>query len=152
MPDWSFVLAGPRVEPTPELDRRRNIHFIGPVAYPDLPSLAGGLDALMLPYVVSEFTQTLSPLKLNEYLLTGRPVVSTGLAEAEKRKPLVVIARGADQWRAALVRGLEVDRVARVRVAMDLLRGESWAGKAAWLAERCAQIESDDAARLPRKA
>src|SRR5690606_38771184 len=75
MPDHSFVLAGPVATAVQRLAALRNVHFTGAIPYAELPALAHGLDVLFLPYGLNAFTRTLSPLKLLEYLATGKPVV-----------------------------------------------------------------------------
>jgi hypothetical protein len=143
MPDWSFVFAGPQAVRWPELEALPNVRFLGPLAYEELPRLADALDVLLLPYHVNAFTQTISPLKLNEYLASGRPVVSSALHESEKRAPFVRIARTPAEWRNAVVEALNDDREQRRREARRLLAGESWAAKAATLLELCGRPSSD---------
>jgi glycosyltransferase involved in cell wall biosynthesis len=136
-PEWMFVFAGPQAVRWPQLEALPNVRFIGAVAYRDLPRLADALDVLLLPYHVNAFTQTISPLKLNEYLASGRPVISAALHESEKRMPLVRIARGVEEWSGALAESLADDRDTRREAARRLLATESWAAKAKTLLEFC---------------
>ncbi len=102
MSDWTFVLAGPQATSLPSIESHLNVVRLGPLPYQELPRFIAGIDVLILPYRVNEFTDTISPLKLNEYLATRRPIVSTGLREAKKRVPLVRIAADPSEWRDAL--------------------------------------------------
>jgi glycosyltransferase involved in cell wall biosynthesis len=52
------------------------------VPYSELPKHIEDVDIFLLPYVKNELTRNINPLKLREYLATGRPVVSTSLPEA----------------------------------------------------------------------
>lgn len=130
MKDFSFVLAGPVAVDVAGLVANPNIRFVGPVAYDELPKLIAGLDVLILPYVVSDFTATISPLKLKEYLATGRPVVSTPIAEAKALQEHVMIAETLDDWMVALRFALAEDTVGRRLRMHGLLRDETWAMKA----------------------
>ncbi len=138
MPEVAFVIAGPVVTDVERLRRLANIHFTGPVRYERLPALIRGLGALIIPYAVNEASNSISPLKMKEYLATGRPVVSTPLAEALLQRPHVTVAASVDEWQAALTEGLSVDIAARRRVMLEVLRGESWVEKAATFLDICA--------------
>ena len=138
MPDVSFVFTGPVATSVDELARKPNVHFTGAVPYAQLPSIVKGLSVLMLPYVVNDFTASISPLKLKEYLATGRPVICTPMAEALHQQPYVTIADGVEAWVAAVRAGLSADIDQRRQQAKQLLAGESWREKAATFAALCA--------------
>ncbi len=129
MPEWTFVLAGPQVAALAQSASCPNIIRIGSLPYTELPPFVDGVDVLIIPYRGNEFTQTISPLTLTEYLATGRPVVSSALAESARRGPLVRIAGSADEWVDALRRALHDDRHERLTAVADLLRGLSWREK-----------------------
>jgi len=95
------------------------------VEYAQLPALARGVDAWVLPYVVSERTAAIDPLKLREYLATGRPVVSTPLPDVLPWRDHVWIAADADAFLAAArqaTRAPDTGRAARLAA----LEGHSW--------------------------
>jgi glycosyltransferase involved in cell wall biosynthesis len=137
MPDFELVLTG-RVETAVEaLAALSNVHFTGPVPYRELPDLIAGLDVLLLPYAVNEFSDTLSPLKMKEYLATGKPVVSTPIAEARALREYVTLAGTAEEWEAGLRAALSVDVPQRKRAIAPVMRGESWGAKAERLQTLC---------------
>jgi hypothetical protein len=140
MPDWSFVLAGPVEIPIERLSKRKNVHFLGPIPYRALPSLIAGLDVLIIPYAAGEFADTLSPLKLKEYLATGKPVISTPIAEARARAD-VATPSTLDEWLIALHTALKVDVTARRASILPSLEMETWAYKAQILAAICAKAD-----------
>ncbi|HVW70808.1 MAG TPA: glycosyltransferase, partial [Steroidobacteraceae bacterium] len=137
MPDFSFVLTGRVETPVDELRALPNVRFTGPLPYGDLPALIAGLDVLLLPYTPNEFADTLSPLKLKEYLATGRPVVSTPIAEARRMGQYVSLARSVDDWETALRNGLTADVQQRKQSLAVALGEETWAAKAARLRAIC---------------
>lgn len=101
-PDIAFILAGPRLAAHPRLETIANVHFIGEMAYANLPYLVAGLSALLLPYRVDRSTAAISPLKLKEYLATARPVIVSGLAEVNEFASHLVIAREPKAWLDAI--------------------------------------------------
>ena len=82
---WSIVMVGPIQGVNPDhLPRRRNIFWIGRRPYGDMPDYAHAAHACIVPFVVTEDTRYLRPLKIAEYLMSGRPVVSTALPEVKR--------------------------------------------------------------------
>jgi glycosyltransferase involved in cell wall biosynthesis len=92
-PAWSLVLLGPLHSPAaPPLLALRNVHHLGRVGYDELPHYVGHFDACLLPFKVNPLTQAASPVKLYEYLASGKPVASTPLKEVLPLRGLVEIA------------------------------------------------------------
>jgi glycosyltransferase involved in cell wall biosynthesis len=142
MPEASFVLAGPVEVSVRTLEALDNVHFCGRVHYEELPALIGGLDVLMLPYKAGELGDTLSPLKLKECLATGKPIISAPIAATLGMQSLVTIAHTSAEWRDAISASLAVDVEERRRSVLQMIRGESWAGKAAWLTALAAKLSN----------
>jgi len=102
----SFVLAGPFVIDVNRLRRLSNVFFTGAIPYRELPSLIKGFATLLLPYVCNTLSESISPLKLKEYLATGKSVVSTPLLEVSAMKPHVLIGSSPEQIAGALEVGI----------------------------------------------
>jgi len=98
-PDWSLALVGP-VDKNLEarLKPYANIKLLGARPYAQLPGYLKGFDLCLNPYVEGEISLGASPLKLYEYLATGKPILSTPQPEAEKFVPLVEIARSKEEF------------------------------------------------------
>ncbi len=82
--DLEIHIFGPVVCNTQKLSSRERVHFYGRVPYEELPAKIAQMDAFILPYVRSELTDNINPLKLKEYLATSRPVLATALPEVAK--------------------------------------------------------------------
>jgi glycosyltransferase involved in cell wall biosynthesis len=78
-PDWSWVFVGPFRSPRADIENAENVHFLGQLGHPELGKVVGKFDVCIIPYLLSEYTSTVVPTKLNEYLALGKPVVSTRL-------------------------------------------------------------------------
>ena len=77
--DCHFVLVGPeddhfRQHPLHQLP---NVHFLGHKPPAQLPAYIRHFDVCINPQVVNEITDGNYPLKIDEYLAMGRPVVAT---------------------------------------------------------------------------
>lgn len=76
---YDFVFAGPiSMEFVPDwVFQQPNLHLIGRVAYADLPRLLKGFDVCLIPFKKDAVSVTIFPLKLFEYLGSGKPVIAT---------------------------------------------------------------------------
>ena len=78
----TVVLVGPA--PLDPAERHRleaaRVVLLGPRDTRDVPAYLTHADVLLVPHVVSAFTESLDPIKLYEYRAAGRPVVSTRVA------------------------------------------------------------------------
>jgi glycosyltransferase involved in cell wall biosynthesis len=127
MPDATIVLLGPVDRDVRDLTALSNVRLAGAVPYDALPAEAAQFDVCILPYVVDASTTSINPLKLKEYLATGKPVVSTPLPEAERLRPFVRVA-AADAFVDAVAAALRDPMPAPGLSAF--LAGESWDAKA----------------------
>jgi glycosyltransferase involved in cell wall biosynthesis len=77
----SIVLVGPLLVDSAALPSEPNIHLLGSRAHSELPALVAAFDVGLVPYLRTEYTATVNPTKLFEYLAMGVPVVSVDLPE-----------------------------------------------------------------------
>lgn len=138
-PDIAFILAGPRLAAHSRLDVLSNVHFIGEMAYSNLPYLVAGLSALLLPYRVDRSTAAISPLKLKEYLATGRPVVVSGLAEVSEYAAHLTIGRNMADWLTAIDEAVQKPLVSGQQPIPKWLAKEGWDRKAEQFLQLIAQ-------------
>src|SRR5262249_11231517 len=69
------LCVGPQDDPDPELFRFPFVRTLPAVPYDDLPALADAATVLIMPYADLPVTRAMQPLKLKEYIATGKPVV-----------------------------------------------------------------------------
>jgi glycosyltransferase involved in cell wall biosynthesis len=126
----TIVLAGPRADPDPALFASGRVIHIGTLPYEQLPYLAREAGVLVMPYADLPVTRAIQPLKLKEYLATGRPTVARRLPATRDWADcldLVDTAQGfSETVRRRLAEGVpQTQASARAR-----LSSESWAEKA----------------------
>ena len=97
-PDWAFVLIGPVGECDPsthvgDLEACPNVHFVGPVAYRELPCWLAHVDLGLLPLQVNGYTRHMFPMKFFEYLASGLPVVATAIPALESHADVAALCR-----------------------------------------------------------
>ncbi len=95
-PDWSWVFIGPIQTDVGELSGLPNIHFMGQQSHEDLIHFTRRFDVCIVPYLNNAFTATVVPVKLNEYLAVGKPVVSTNIpmvSEFNKKHSIILTCK-----------------------------------------------------------
>lgn len=114
-PEWSFLLVGPnghlagKEVQLEELVALPNVYKLGNRQLTELPSYMQSLDVCLMCYEVCDYTNFIYPLKLNEYLATGRPVVSTPIDSALPLKDVLEIAGNLPEWEQAINNALSPD-------------------------------------------
>jgi len=120
--NWSVVLVGrcmPNLDTRPLTDEP-NIHLYGMRPVEALPAYCKGFDVCILPYRVVEFTRSILPLKLVEYLATGKPVVTTAIPAAREFRDVYYVADTIDEFDRMVAEAIDEDgrhAAARVRRA-----------------------------------
>ncbi|MDR1727497.1 MAG: glycosyltransferase [Acidobacteriota bacterium] len=130
-PTGSIAVLGPIDRDLKPFEHLANVHFFGSTPYAELPRWASGFDVCILPYKVEVSTQSINPLKLREYLATGKPVVATALPEAVRLSRFMRIASRHD-FPGVVNQALEADAssTAPDGALMTFLKSESWENKA----------------------
>ena len=106
-----------------------NVHFTGRKPYDDVAGYMAAMDALIMPWNRSEWIKACNPIKLKEYMATGRPVVTTDFPALGEWRDLVRVADDP----ADFVRAIEDALASRPGDHTDMLRrlsAETWDAKA----------------------
>jgi len=144
-PEWQFVFIGPQVGETPlglELPRLPNVHVLPAVSYAELPGVLKCFDVCIIPNRVNEHTDGNDPIKLFDYLASGRPIVATPTAGIETFSEVVSVASGAQEFSRAIELALAdpSPQPAKDR-RLQLARENSWQARADQLSDWiCAYI------------
>ena len=107
--ETQFILIGPidqTVSNSPELlalKSRKNIHFLGPKPYDEVPNYLHHSDVLLLPRTMDPYSLACDPLKLYEYLATGKPVVSTNHPSTKRFLDFIYTGETSDE----IITGIE---------------------------------------------
>ncbi len=83
LPELRVALIGPSslsAQSTQRLSELPNVDLMGPRPYDDVPAYLQHATVILVPHVVSEFTESLDPIKAYEYAVVGRPTIATAVA------------------------------------------------------------------------
>jgi glycosyltransferase involved in cell wall biosynthesis len=126
----TIVFAGPESDPDPALYQSRRVVALPPLDYDDLPHLAAHAAVLVMPYADLPVTRAIQPLKLKEYLATGRPVVVRDLPATRAWADSLDLADSPASFSAAVRRRLAEGLPPSQAQARWRLADESWEEKA----------------------
>jgi teichuronic acid biosynthesis glycosyltransferase TuaH len=147
----SLVLVGPPLlEPTDLTALRASGTVLtGPVDRDAVPGFLQHADVLVVPHVVTPFTDSLDPIKVYEYAAVGRPVVSTPVAGF----------RDSDDDRVTIASGPEfVEAVGRRATAPSAVSGGArrsvpdWSARVEQMRDVIRRLPGTEAGRTRRES
>lgn len=153
-PDWHWVMVGPILdsgssavtldpiigEAYCQTRQMPNVHFLGPKHHKDLPAYVGHMDVNTMVYRMDEGWWTAGyPLKMHEYLASGRPVVSTALPEICRFSEVIDLVTDTESWIAAIERAL-AGGVGSVELRQAMAAANSWEARATVLEGKLLEI------------
>jgi hypothetical protein len=102
-----------------------------------------------MPYLVNGYTHNIYPLKLHEYLASGKPVVGTPIRSLQDFTHVLQLASTVDDWCAALARALAPGLVGESAARQEVARKYDWSELIHRIAERiCAHLNPELRDRL----
>lgn len=138
-PAWRIILVGPVKTPHRFPD---NVRLHGPRRHTELRTEIAAAHALLLPYVLNDYTRCVFPAKTYECLATGRPVVATPLpALTGDLAGHLTLASSPEEWPAAVERALAADSEAARAGRLAVARANTWAQRFAELQALLAGLE-----------
>jgi uncharacterized SAM-binding protein YcdF (DUF218 family)/glycosyltransferase involved in cell wall biosynthesis len=130
LPDVTFAFIGPAQVDVSRLSARPNVKLLGPRAHPEIPAYVKGFDVALVPYSRSDFTESVYPVKLNEYLAMGVPVVTTDLPEIDRfndrHGAVLTVARNATDFARGIRHALEESRTEHAAARVAVAKANSW--------------------------
>ena len=133
-PQWSFVFVGkPLNQPgladaMARLDTLENVHFLGGKSSVELSAYPQHFDVCMLPYRVDDYTKYIDPLKLGEYMASGRPAVGTPILPLQEVAQLIFLADSPEEWRQSIEAALQPV----VNTEAERAKRQEWARTRTW--------------------
>ncbi len=107
-PAWSFIFVGPK-SPHAEIEAvlrqmaaLPNVYCLGGKPSDGLGAYPQHFDTCIMPYQVDNYTKYIYPLKLHEYLASGKPVISAPIPSVEEFRHVVSMAGDSREWSDAI--------------------------------------------------
>jgi glycosyltransferase involved in cell wall biosynthesis len=125
-PEWTFLLIGRTAVDVRALQALPNVVFPGAQPYETLPRWAKAFDVAIIPFRQNELVRNVNPLKLREYLATGKPVVSVWMPEVERFAECVEIARTPEEFLRKVDESLKTDTPQKREARRKAVAGMTW--------------------------
>ncbi len=132
-PDKLLYLIGPTSSNEYKkegLDKIENIVFTGGKNIEQLPAYLQNIDCAIIPFRCNKLTRSIYPLKLNEYLAGGKPVVTTNFSEDIRSfREVVYIAHDHNEFITLIDRALKENNDALAQKRVEYANGNSWTSR-----------------------
>lgn len=76
----------------------KNVHILGPRPYKEIPGYVRYADVAIIPFIKSEATDAVSPIKLYEYCSAGTAVVTSDMEEVKRMDAPVYVAKDNEDF------------------------------------------------------
>ncbi|MFQ6008850.1 MAG: glycosyltransferase, partial [Candidatus Zixiibacteriota bacterium] len=143
-PKWSLIFVG-RVlnrRRVRELQKYRNIWFMGEYDHSAMPAVWKSFDIGMMPYLDNAFFRFSNPLKFYEMGAAGLPSVSSNMEELNQFPPELVSVQPNDpnRWRDSIRNMLTLDRKKVLAIGRSVARQYIWEDMAANLMQTISNL------------
>ncbi|HUS95518.1 MAG TPA: glycosyltransferase, partial [Hyphomicrobiaceae bacterium] len=127
-----------------------NVHFLGRKPYDEIATYMAAMDVLIMPWNTSEWIKACNPIKLKEYLATGRPIVTSDFQALDGWRDIVRVATGAEAFAEAIADAVREGEGygARRKCILERLAAETWDAKADLLAQELVGLVAKDRAQF----
>ena len=139
--DWSFVMVGPianigvKQPLLADLQALSNVHFLGKKPLSALSAYTQHMDVCLMCYEANDYTKYIYPLKLHEYLASGRPAVATPIDSVVEHSDVVALARSDSEWITAVEQALAQEGESQRCARQERARAYDWATLAGRVAD-----------------
>lgn len=133
--NWNFVFVGGAGKfdshtqnGFDECSMLKNVHFLGAKNYREIPRYASNMDVNIMCYRVDKniWASGGYPLKLHEYLATGKPVISSKISSVIPFASHVAIARTSNEWSDLIEAALQGNGVGNIEHRRAVAKENSW--------------------------
>ncbi len=126
--EWQVVLVGPEDDAFKKsnLKQYKNIHFLGRKPMSELASFVSGFDVCINPQLINPITKGNYPLKIDEYLAMGKPVVATYTKTMELFKDYTYLANEVAEYPALIKRALTEHSFAIAEKGQVFAHSHTW--------------------------
>jgi teichuronic acid biosynthesis glycosyltransferase TuaH len=113
------------------LSSLRNVVFAGRKVIDELPAYLKYSDCCIIPFRCNQLTKSIYPLKINEYLSAGKPVVSTNFStDIQSFQEVAHITENRQQFLSAIDTAIQEDSFEHVQHRINFSSCNTWEARA----------------------
>lgn len=127
-PECEIQMVGPVVSEiaTQRLSGLKNVRFMGSFPQEQVPGKIKNMDLCLIPFRKTALTKAIYPLKVNEYLAMGKPVVTTDFADLSDFESIIAIASTADDFTEAIGMAMKYNNRMRIQKRIGFAKSNGW--------------------------
>lgn len=137
--DKYLVMVGPRTNDNFKkagLDTMSNVIFTGSKLLQELPAYVAYSDCCIIPFLCNELTRSIYPLKINEYLSGGKPVVTTDFSEdIATFAEVAYVSSSHEAFIQNIQQAIDMDTIELARARVAYASSNNWEARADQLLE-----------------
>lgn len=128
LPEYQFEFYGPIKTELPKLPE--NVKFMGSVAQNALPEKIQKFEVGLIPFVKNKLTEAIYPLKINEYLAMGKPVVATNFSDLSDFNKVAEVAENKEEFLKAIKKSIKYNSRIKTQKRIEFAKQNSWQNRA----------------------
>jgi teichuronic acid biosynthesis glycosyltransferase TuaH len=131
--DKIIAMVGPVSTPEHEtigLTEFPNVIMVAPKKIDELPQYHHYFDCTLIPFKKNTLTKSIYPLKINEYLAAGRPVVATDFSEDIKEfSDVVYVSRDHEEFVHLIDTAISENTEEKIQARLAVANENTWAAR-----------------------
>ena len=139
--DLNLVLIGPLSSSN---INHPQIHYMGPVVHSEIFNIMKVAYALIMPFKINELILSVNPVKLYEYIYSGKPVISVRYNETEKFEDFVYLYNDFEELDKILkiIKDKSNDEV-YMQKCLSFVAKNTWEERANQIRKELLQLDGD---------
>ncbi len=125
LPEFDLEMVGP-VKVMIPASCPSNLIFLGAKDQRDLPGFISDWDLCMIPFRKTVLTKAIYPLKINEYLMSGKPVVTTSFTDLSEFSGLISEGDLPEAFTDRIRKEIRSNNRLKIQRRMDFAKENSW--------------------------
>lgn len=129
-PNYTLVIAGPIHDASKmefnALTQLANVEYLGAMPYESLPQLISTFDICLIPHKDTPLSRSMSPLKLFQYLGSGRPIVSSNIGGIKRFEKQIYIAKSHTEFIQMIENALQTSTLESADCQISTAKAETW--------------------------
>ena len=132
IPEYTFHFVGSiRNEAIKSrLEKYANVQFFAPVKPENVPALLSRYNAGIIPYLQNDINRNIYPLKINEYLAVGVPVIMSRFAILPEFEGMTDTVTNSADFIRSIKKQVEEDNTLKRRIRSEFASKNSWDNRA----------------------
>lgn len=145
-PDLDIFMVGPK-DPSyfkgQDLEKINNVHFLGSKSMNELPAYIQHADFCFIPFNCTELTRHIYPLKLNEYLSGGKPIISSNFTDFGEFDQVLNVYKSKEEAVELVRTQLKQEEDLLIDRRIELASSNTWNHRFSMWRELVEELESD---------